>query len=237
MLMIQRLFACLLAAFLLLSAVGCSGESSQTRQRRWSKLNELTSVDLMEQSAEALKKQYYTLLAQSGDPVKLLPMIEESARMSDCIDWEDFYSKNKSLQDMHDEVTGLPDRGNWVSYLVMAQSRRSQLTCMRTEPRLQCARINLSKGDKQAARNHLRKLLEKFPAFIADPQFMLVAWQAYEPHDIEFQVAFREATEVSARQPGIKDKKYHIWWLDQVLTQTPADGKFKFDQEHFPKRG
>lgn len=225
-------------ALMLLAFISGCGESNQQRQRSWSKINELTSVDLMEQSAEALKKQYFTTIEQPGDRTKLLPMVEAIAHQADCIDWEDFFSKNKHLENAYAELNKRSDGGgHQASYVFQAQARRSSLVAMRTEPRLECARINLKMGNKQAARDHLRKLLEKHPTFIATWEFMVQAWQAYEPHDIEFQKVFRIATEDSARLPGVKDRQYHIWWLDQVLTQKPADGTFKFYQNDFPKKG
>lgn len=224
---------------LCLFVVGCSGESSQQRERNWNRTMELTSVDLMEQSAEALKKQYATVLSQSGDRTKLLPMVEAIAQQSDCIDWEDFDSKDKRLQSAYDDYRKKGDNENGsihCRYVFMAIERRANLGSIRIEPRLECARINLTVGNKQAARDHLRKILDKHPAYIATWEFMVQACQAYEPHDIEFQKSFRVATEDSARQRGVKDRQYHIWWLDQVLTQKLGDGQFKFYQDSFPKQ-
>lgn len=224
---------------LCLFAVGCGWESSQQHERKWNQTMELTSVDLMEQSAEALKKQYANLLVQPGNRSQLLPMFEAIAKQSDCIDWDDFYSKNNRLESAYNDFVKKGENENssmHCRYVFLAVQRRANLVCMRTEPRLECARINLKMGNKQDARDNLRKLLDRYPTFVGTVNFMVLAWQAYEPHDIEFQKSFRVATEDSARQPGVKDRQYHIWWLDQVLTQKPADGQFKFEQDGFSKK-
>ncbi|MBY0552575.1 MAG: hypothetical protein K2W95_35160 [Candidatus Obscuribacterales bacterium] len=224
---------------LCLFAVGCGRESSQQHERKWNQTMELTSVDLMEQSAEALKKQYANLLVQPGNRAQLLPMFEAIAKQSDSIDWEDFYGKNNRLESAYSDFVKKGEdenRNMHCRYVSMAKARRGELVSMRTEPRLECARISLSMGNKQDARDHLRKLLDRYPTFVSTVNFMVLASQAYEPHDIEFQKSFRVATEDSARQPGVKDRQYHIWWLDQVLTQKPADGQFKFEQDAFPKK-
>lgn len=223
---------CAFVSFCLcLALAGCRSE----KPVNWNVINDLLVCDEVETKLTILKRQYDQVRQQQiKEPAVLLPVLEELASQVEAADWSDFHSKNNSIN-QHEQVLvrNGPAGGLATLHLQDARQRRAKLTSLQLGPRLDCARFCLNSGNKQAARDQLRKILVHHPQVIATPEFMVQAYQAYDPKDIEFQIDFRLATQVSARQPGVENLQYHIWWLDQVLTQ-PQDQTFKFEQSDFP---